>query len=147
MCRMHCTGNVLCLAGMRTAAAPLALHVLSAQLCTPHSGCFTCLESVFASATWRHSRQVTGAPFKPPTLQTCASHSFSYLCRFYQKLAGMTGTARSAAAEFYEIYGLRVVPIPTNKPPRRKDMPLRLYYTEQVGRNKFGMQECYCSRY
>jgi preprotein translocase subunit SecA len=53
-------------------------------------------------------------------------------CRFYQKLAGMTGTARSAAAEFYEIYGLRVVPIPTNKPPRRKDLPLRLYYTEQV---------------
>jgi preprotein translocase subunit SecA len=55
-------------------------------------------------------------------------------CRFYQKLAGMTGTARAAAAEFYEIYGLRVVPIPTNKPPRRKDMPLRLYYTEKVGR-------------
>lgn len=44
----------------------------------------------------------------------------------------MTGTAKSAAAEFYEIYGLRVVPIPTNKPPRRKDMPLRLYYTEKV---------------
>lgn len=56
-----------------------------------------------------------------------------WLHRFYQKLAGMTGTARSAAAEFYEIYGLRVVPIPTNKPPRRKDLPLRLYYTEQVG--------------
>lgn len=53
-------------------------------------------------------------------------------CRFYQKLSGMTGTAKSAAAEFYEIYGLRVVPIPTNKPPRRKDMPLRLYYTDKV---------------
>jgi preprotein translocase subunit SecA len=44
----------------------------------------------------------------------------------------MTGTAKSAAAEFYEIYGLRVVPIPTNKPPHRKDLPLRLYYTEKV---------------
>jgi preprotein translocase subunit SecA len=44
----------------------------------------------------------------------------------------MTGTAKSAAAEFYEIYALRVVPIPTNKPPRRKDMPLRLYYTDKV---------------
>jgi preprotein translocase subunit SecA len=44
----------------------------------------------------------------------------------------MTGTAKSAAAEFYEIYGLRMVPIPTNKPPRRKDLPLRLYYTEKV---------------
>lgn len=53
--------------------------------------------------------------------------------RFYQKLSGMTGTAKSAAAEFYEIYALRVVPIPTNKPPRRKDLPLRLYYTENVG--------------
>jgi preprotein translocase subunit SecA len=53
-------------------------------------------------------------------------------CRFYQKLSGMTGTAKSAAAEFYEIYGLRMVPIPTNKPPRRKDLPLRLYYTEKV---------------
>jgi hypothetical protein len=53
-------------------------------------------------------------------------------CRFYQKLSGMTGTAKSAAAEFYEIYGLRVVPIPTNKPPRRQDLPLRLYYTEKV---------------
>ena len=52
--------------------------------------------------------------------------------RFYQKLSGMTGTAKSAAAEFYEIYGLRVVPIPTNKPPRRQDLPLRLYYTEKV---------------
>lgn len=48
----------------------------------------------------------------------------------------MTGTAKSAAAEFYEIYALRVVPIPTNKPPRRKDLPLRLYYTEKVGRTK-----------
>lgn len=53
-------------------------------------------------------------------------------CRFYQKLSGMTGTAKSAAAEFYEIYGLRVVPIPTNKSPRRQDMPLRLYYTDKV---------------
>ncbi len=48
----------------------------------------------------------------------------------------MTGTAKSAAAEFYEIYGLRVVPIPTNKPPRRQDLPLRLYYTEKVRRQK-----------
>lgn len=55
-------------------------------------------------------------------------------CRFYQKLSGMTGTAKSAAAEFHEIYALRMVPIPTNKPPRRKDLPLRLYYTEKVCR-------------
>jgi hypothetical protein len=69
---------------------------------------------------------------KYSALQCCSlPHATPGRCRFYQKLAGMTGTARSAAAEFYEIYGLRVVPIPTNKPPRRKDLPLRLYYTEQ----------------
>jgi preprotein translocase subunit SecA len=44
----------------------------------------------------------------------------------------MTGTAKSAAAEFYEIYSLRVVPIPTNKPTRRQDLPLRLYYSDKV---------------
>lgn len=53
----------------------------------------------------------------------------------------MTGTAKSAAAEFYEIYGLRVVPIPTNKPPRRQDLPLRLYYTEKVRK---AHRQCKC---
>ncbi|KAF8056768.1 secA [Scenedesmus sp. PABB004] len=65
-----------------------------------------------------------------PDSHATASITFQVFFRFYAKLAGMTGTARSAAAEFYEIYGLRVVPIPTNKPPRRADLPLRLYYTE-----------------
>jgi preprotein translocase subunit SecA len=41
----------------------------------------------------------------------------------------MTGTARSAAGEFYEIYGLRVVPVPTHRPPARVDLPPRLYFT------------------
>eukprot|EP00878_Enallax_costatus_P038176 GHUV01043342.1.p2 GENE.GHUV01043342.1~~GHUV01043342.1.p2 ORF type:complete len:145 (+),score=38.44 GHUV01043342.1:1248-1682(+) len=67
-----------------------------------------------------------------PDSHATASITFQVFFRFYQKLAGMTGTAKSAAAEFYEIYGLRVVPIPTNKPPRRKDLPLRLYYTDKV---------------
>lgn len=90
-------------------------------------------------STWRQQLEGPcrrhGTLFKPPTLQQCFIVFFFpfHSRRFYQKLAGMTGTARSAAAEFYEIYGLRVVPIPTNKPPRRKDLPLRLYYTEQVG--------------
>jgi hypothetical protein len=51
--------------------------------------------------------------------------------RFYNKLGGMTGTARSAAAEFYEIYGLKVVPVPTNRPPARTDLPPRMYFTEE----------------
>lgn len=66
-----------------------------------------------------------------PDSHATASITFQVFFRFYQKLSGMTGTAKSAAAEFYEIYGLRVVPIPTNKPPHRKDLPLRLYYTEK----------------
>ena len=41
----------------------------------------------------------------------------------------MTGTARSAAGEFFEIYGLRVVPVPTHRPPARVDLPPRLYFT------------------
>eukprot|EP00879_Flechtneria_rotunda_P006052 GHRR01006365.1.p1 GENE.GHRR01006365.1~~GHRR01006365.1.p1 ORF type:complete len:696 (+),score=226.05 GHRR01006365.1:193-2088(+) len=71
-----------------------------------------------------------GVEVKPDSHAT-ASITFQVFFRFYQKLSGMTGTAKSAAAEFYEIYGLRVVPIPTNKPPKRQDMPLRLYYTEK----------------
>lgn len=44
----------------------------------------------------------------------------------------MTGTASPAAAELHEMYALTVVPIPTHRPPARTDLPLRLYYSEQV---------------
>jgi preprotein translocase subunit SecA len=49
----------------------------------------------------------------------------------YHKLAGMTGTAVTEEAEFYEIYKLEVVEIPTNKPVRRKDLDDLIYRTKR----------------
>ena len=53
--------------------------------------------------------------------QTLASITFQNYFRMYPKLAGMTGTAMTEAAEFAEIYKLEVVEIPTNVPVARKD--------------------------
>src|SRR5207237_749834 len=52
---------------------------------------------------------------------TVATVTIQNYFRMYEKLAGMTGTAATEAAEFHEIYGLEVVPIPTNVPVRRVD--------------------------
>ena len=59
--------------------------------------------------------------------QTLASITFQNYFRLYKKLAGMTGTADTEAAEFHEIYRLEVVVIPTNKPMIRNDMPDHVY--------------------
>ncbi|MDB5507507.1 MAG: SecA [Devosia sp.] len=53
--------------------------------------------------------------------QTMASITFQNYFRLYKKLAGMTGTAATEAAEFADIYGLEVVTVPTNVPVMRKD--------------------------
>jgi len=58
-----------------------------------------------------------------------ASITFQNYFRMYEKLAGMTGTALTAAEEFDKVYGLEVVPIPTNKPMIRKDLPDLVYKT------------------
>ena len=47
----------------------------------------------------------------------------------YKKLAGMTGTAKTEATEFTEIYGLNIVTVPTNRPNIRKDYPDAVYKT------------------
>ena len=52
---------------------------------------------------------------------TVATVTIQNYFRMYEKLAGMTGTAATEAAEFHEIYGLEVVPIPTNVPVCRRD--------------------------
>ena len=52
--------------------------------------------------------------------------------RMYNKLAGMTGTAATEAAEFNSTYNLGVVPIPTNKPSRRDDEADLIYRTEEA---------------
>ena len=56
-----------------------------------------------------------------PENQTMASITFQNYFRMYPKLAGMTGTASTEAAEFFDIYKMNVVTIPTNNPIRRVD--------------------------
>ena len=62
--------------------------------------------------------------------RTVAEISYQNYFRMYDKLAGMTGTAETEAEEFYKIYGLDVVVIPTNKPVARKDHNDVVYKTE-----------------
>jgi preprotein translocase subunit SecA len=66
--------------------------------------------------------------------QTLATITFQNYFRMYEKLAGMTGTADTEAAEFNEIYGLEVVVMPTNKPMVRIDQADVIYKT---GKEKF----------
>ena len=63
--------------------------------------------------------------------QTLASITFQNYFRLYPKIAGMTGTAMTEAAEFGEIYGLEVVEIPTNRPMVRDDQDDEIYRTTQ----------------
>ena len=62
--------------------------------------------------------------------QTLASITFQNYFRLYEKLSGMTGTAMTEAEEFYEIYKLDVVEVPTNRPMVRKDFNDRIFRTE-----------------
>ena len=55
--------------------------------------------------------------------QTLATITFQNYFRMYDKLAGMTGTAKTEEQEFIKIYGLPVLQVPTNKPIQRKDLP------------------------
>ncbi len=61
--------------------------------------------------------------------QTFATITLQNYFRMYHKLSGMTGTASTEAGEFWDIYKLDVVEIPTNKPVVRKDMEDRVYKT------------------
>jgi preprotein translocase subunit SecA len=63
--------------------------------------------------------------------QTLASITFQNYFRMYEKLAGMTGTADTEAAEFKKTYDLDVVVIPTNKPMRRTDFSDVIYKTRK----------------
>ncbi len=63
--------------------------------------------------------------------QTLATITFQNYFRMYEKLAGMTGTAETEAAEFMEIYGLDVVVIPTHKPMIRIDYPDVVFRTQK----------------
>jgi preprotein translocase subunit SecA len=63
--------------------------------------------------------------------QTLATITIQNYFRLYQKLAGMTGTAETEAAEFHDIYKLDVNMIPTNRPIRRTDYNDRIYKTRR----------------
>ncbi|KZO57687.1 MULTISPECIES: preprotein translocase subunit SecA [Dietzia] len=64
--------------------------------------------------------------------QTLATITLQNYFRLYEKLAGMTGTAETEAAELYQIYKLEVMPIPTNRPMARADQPDLIYKTEEA---------------
>jgi preprotein translocase subunit SecA len=64
--------------------------------------------------------------------QTLATITLQNYFRLYSKLSGMTGTAMTEASEFDKIYGLGVVPIPTNKPMARQDQSDLVYRTEEA---------------
>lgn len=63
--------------------------------------------------------------------QTLATITLQNFFRMYKKLAGMTGTAETEEAEFYQIYKLEVVVIPTNKPVIREDLDDAVYRTKR----------------
>ena len=63
--------------------------------------------------------------------QTLASITYQNYFRLYKKLSGMTGTAITEAEEFFDIYKLPVVSIPTNKEMLRKDLNDQIYRTEK----------------
>lgn len=64
--------------------------------------------------------------------QTLATITFQNYFRMYKKLAGMTGTAQTESEEFFKIYRLDVVTIPTNKPMVRQDLTDQVYKSEEA---------------
>tara|TARA_B110000003_G_scaffold176204_1_gene175688 strand:+ start:444 stop:3047 length:2604 start_codon:yes stop_codon:yes gene_type:complete len=64
--------------------------------------------------------------------KTLASISYQNLFLLYEQLSGMTGTAKTEEAEFEKIYNLRVVPIPTNRTIKRKDLSDLIYKSQYV---------------
>lgn len=64
--------------------------------------------------------------------KTLASITFQNYFRLYNKLSGMTGTAKTEEEEFREIYKLDIVEVPTNKPKIREDLPDVVYATQKA---------------
>ena len=73
-------------------------------------------------------------PIKQETI-TMATITYQNFFRLYNKLAGMTGTAKTEEEEFLSIYNMRVVEIPTNKPVIRKDEPDLIFGTKKAKYN------------
>ena len=78
--------------------------------------------------------------------QTLASITYQNYFRLYQKLAGMTGTAMTEAEEFFDIYKLPVVSIPTNKEMLRKDFNDQIFRTEKEKYNAITNKIIECNK-
>jgi preprotein translocase subunit SecA len=81
--------------------------------------------------TWRHGlhqavESKEGLEVTDPT-ETLARLSFQRFFRFFRKLSGMTGTAKEATSEFWHIYGLPFISIPTNRPCIREYVPDQVF--------------------
>ncbi|MGO9478589.1 MAG: prepilin peptidase [Limisphaerales bacterium] len=86
--------------------------------------------------TWREGMHQAieakeNLPVSDPT-ETVARLSFQRFFRCFYKLSGMTGTAREATRELWQVYGLPVIPIPPNRPCIRRQMPDRFFLTEEA---------------
>ena len=77
--------------------------------------------------------------------QTLASITYQNYFRLYQKLSGMTGTAMTESEEFYDIYKLNVVSIPTNKKMLRKDFNDQIFRTEKEKYNAIANKIIECN--
>ena len=78
--------------------------------------------------------------------QTLASITYQNYFRLYQKLSGMTGTAMTEAEEFFDIYKLPVVSIPTNKQMLRKDFNDQIFRTEKEKYNAITNKILECNK-
>ena len=78
--------------------------------------------------------------------QTLASITYQNYFRLYQKLAGMTGTAMTESEEFFDIYKLNVVSIPTNKKMLRKDFNDQIFRTENEKYNAITNKIIECNK-
>ena len=66
-----------------------------------------------------------------PENQTLATITYQNYFRLYKKLSGMTGTAYTESEEFFDIYNLPVISVPTNEPMIRKDINDQIFRTEK----------------
>lgn len=71
-----------------------------------------------------------GVPITPPN-ETLARISFQRFFRYYNYLAGMTGTAREEMGELWQVYDLPVITIPRNRPCQRVSFPARIYLSQK----------------
>ncbi|MEA4115693.1 preprotein translocase subunit SecA, partial [Mycoplasma sp. 744] len=67
-----------------------------------------------------------------PETKTLATITYQNFFRMFDKLCGMTGTAKTEEQEFIDIYNMRVNPVPTNKPIKRRDLPDAIFANSQA---------------